>query len=143
MRGPESMTIVRGPMYLSTTANHGMQRRSWRCSVGGRRLDLIGAVVILASVFTAGCLGSSVGALADLPGMAPGDLAEVFPVPSAALIAVGGSVQITPSAVAFDGTPITTFDSVKYQLYTSSDTARVVLSPTGLVTGRVASTVSV
>jgi hypothetical protein len=50
--------------------------------------------------------------------------------PQATVIAAGGSQQLTLSGATLDGTPITTFDTVTYS---SSDSTRVKVSPTGLI----------
>lgn len=60
--------------------------------------------------------------------------------PMNAIMAVGDSFQVTISAQAIDGSPLTTFDSVRYVLNSIVDTARIRVSPTGMITGLTSST---
>jgi len=50
------------------------------------------------------------------------------------VMAVGGTVQLTVTGESLTGVPIASFDSVEYLLQNVTDTLRVRVSPTGLVT---------
>lgn len=59
--------------------------------------------------------------------------------PLNAIIAVGDSISIRVSGKTIDGVPLVSFDSVLYRLQSNTDTIRVRVSPTGMVTGRASS----
>lgn len=56
--------------------------------------------------------------------------------PEAAVIAAGGTQQLTTTVTALDGTPITTYDTIQY---VSLDSSKVTVSSAGLVTARTGS----
>lgn len=66
-------------------------------------------------------------------------LAAVHASPLNVVLAVGQTVQIDVAGQTLSGQAVTTFDSVRYATQSATDTIRVQLSPTGLVTGRAAS----
>jgi hypothetical protein len=61
-------------------------------------------------------------------------IGAVTATPQATILAVGASQHIGVSAVSLTGAPVTTFDSVTYQLNSIGDTAIVSLSSAGVVT---------
>lgn len=62
-------------------------------------------------------------------------IGPVIAGPRNTLLTVGGTVQLTMSAVSLTGAPVTTFDSVVYRLGNVGDSASIRVSSTGLVTG--------
>lgn len=54
--------------------------------------------------------------------------------PAVAILAVGGTQQLSVTGVSLTGVPIATFDSVRYLLPNKGDTLRVKLTGAGLVT---------
>jgi len=66
-------------------------------------------------------------------------LGVIHASPLNAILAVGQTVQIDVAGQALSGQAITTFDSVVFATQSATDTLRVQVSPTGLVTGRAAS----
>jgi hypothetical protein len=80
------------------------------------------------------CQGDKAVAPAEL---SPEDVVgSVTLFPLNAIMAVGQTLQFTVSGTTATGTPTTSFDSVQYSLRSISDTIRVSVSSTGLVTAR-------
>lgn len=85
-------------------------------------------------LFLAGCIGPSTKSLPDLP-LNMDALASLSVSPPVSIIAVGSTQQLNTTATAFDGTSVTTFDSVLYRYSTASDSVFLRMSPAGLLTG--------
>ncbi len=93
-----------------------------------------GAVAALAVLVT-GCVGDP-GALTGttLPDQTIG---AVVASPPVAILAVGGTQQLSITALSLTGTPITSFDSVRYFLQAPGDSLKVRLDAiSGVLTGR-------
>lgn len=80
----------------------------------------------------AGCVGDK----ATAPALRPADSAigTVTASPMNAIMAVGDTLRITAVGQTLAGAPLASFDSVLYVLQSITDTLRVTVSPTGLVT---------
>lgn len=67
-------------------------------------------------------------------------LGTVVSSPTAAIIAVGDTLRLAVTGATLTGVPVTEFDSIRYALYTASDSARVHLDRlTGTIVGVAAS----
>jgi len=99
----------------------------------GRRIaTVVATVVALSATMVAGCTGdNSVAPSLRSPATT---LGEVYVSPLNAVMAVGDTMSLTVTARTLSGAPLTTFDSVQYQLQNSTDSLRVRLSPSGLIT---------
>jgi hypothetical protein len=95
------------------------------------------AGVAVAIWFLVGCVGDKGVAPALRP--AASTLGSITVTPRNAVMAVGDTLSITFMAATLDGASVTAFDSVKYLFQTISDTLRVRVSNTGLVTAVAAS----
>jgi len=97
-------------------------------------------VAAVGSVLLGGALGCNqdrgVAPSVDSPATT---LGTIQASPLNAIIAVGQTVQIGVTGATLSGAPITTFDSVVYMTQSTTDSIRVQLSPSGLVTGRASS----
>lgn len=119
------------PIYLWRARRAGAASRT----VVPRLMSVLTPVLGMAmAVGLSGCAGRPLTELADLP-LPPTALSAVVATPPAAILAVGGTQQLSTSGTTLAGAPVTTFDSVVYQLKTASDTLRVRLTTAGLVTG--------
>lgn len=90
-------------------------------------------ISLCAVAISAACAPDSVNApLVTAPSETLGSISVS---PGAAVLAVGATQQLTVQALSLTGTPVTTLDSVHYAFRTLADSARVSISPSGLVTG--------
>jgi len=87
---------------------------------------------ILAVVGFMGCFGDR--GTAPSPQAPSATLGTVTISPINAIMAVGGTLQISATGTSLARTPIAEFDSVMYYLPSLGDTARVRISPSGVVT---------
>jgi len=90
------------------------------------------ASVVGAAWLLAGCVGDK-GVAPALRSTAT-TLGSVVVTPRNAIMAVGDTLSLTFAAATLDGTPVTTFDSVRYLFQNIGDTLRVHVSGAGLVT---------
>jgi hypothetical protein len=88
--------------------------------------------LLLGILATYGCVGDGITAL-KAPALAATSLAFVNGSPTASIVAIGGTQQLSATGTTFTGAAIT-MDSVIYQLNTLSDSVRLRLANTGLVT---------
>src|SRR5438105_1114243 len=91
------------------------------------------AILLLGGL--AGCLGQSITEVPEKP-LSQSGLAYITASPAASIVAVSGTQQLSAVGASFAGDAVSTFDSVVYQYNTPSDSTKVSLSRTGLVTGR-------
>lgn len=95
-------------------------------------LSSVGRAGALALAVVLAACGGHDAPTTPAPRAAPSDLLNLVRVsPQAAVIAAGGTQQLTLTAIALDSTPVTSFDTT---VYTSSDSTRVKVSATGLIT---------
>ena len=87
---------------------------------------------VVAACSLTGCVGDQ--STAPTPRAPSVALGTVAISPANAIMAVGGTLQLSVTGQSLTGEPIAAFDSVQYLLQSAVDTLRVTLSPTGLVT---------
>ena len=90
------------------------------------RLAVCGTIV--------GCVGESI-TQPGIPTLPTSAISYVKGFPDASIVAIGGTQQLSATGITLAGESITAFDSVVYQYRTLSDSVRLRLSNTGLVTG--------
>jgi len=136
------MTASRDPrrhveqMSMSTVASPAQPRLMRRERRMKRRGE--GWLVALMLTFSVGLMSACVGDKGVAPDpRAPGaTLGSIVASPVNVIMAVGDSFPATFTARALDGTPVTSFDSVRYLINNIVDTLRIRVSPSGMVTAR-------
>lgn len=99
-------------------------------SIAGRGTVVMAAAISMLCTLTA--CGAHDAPTTPAPSVAPSAVLNTVRVnPQAAVIAAGGTQQLTLTAAALDSTVVTAFDTT---IYTSNDSTRVKVSPTGLIT---------
>ena len=96
----------------------------------------LGATLCGLALLGTGCVGDKGTAPLQSPA---GTLGTIQTTPLNAIMAVGETLQIGVTGKTLTGAPVTSFDSVLYLLVNENDTARVQVSPTGLLTARASS----
>jgi len=115
---------------------HSMQRRE----DARRKIGVVGAIegiVCVVALLTAGCAGDK-GAAPSMQSPA-GTLSTITASPFNAVVAVGDTFSVHVEGRAISGATISIFDSVRYVLNSIVDTARISVTPNGLVTARASS----
>lgn len=99
-----------------------------------------GVMLVLLAAGVAGVVGCSSDPVTAPRQQSPDVvLGRAIVAPRVSVIAIGGTVQLSLVATSLAGTPLTDVDSVWYRLNSPSDTVRVRLDSTGVVTGRAVS----
>lgn len=102
----------------------------------GRRIlrSLIPGFVAAPLILTGGC-GASDGAVATEPQSVTTLPSTMVVTPQALVMAIGDSTQLSVAGLAIDGvTPVTRFDTVAYTYATLSDSTKLRVAPTGMLT---------
>jgi len=99
---------------------------------------LVSGIVVIGGLAMMAACGSDDGVSAS-PRSPAQTLGAIQITPINAIIAVGDTVRISVSGKTLTNEPLASFDSVRYVLQNITDTIRVQVSQTGVVTGRASS----
>jgi len=93
--------------------------------------------IVVVTLGLGACGGDSL-TLAPAPKIAFSNAVGTVTVsPRTAIVAVGGTVDFTPTVTDLNGDPLTVFDSVVYRLDSQADTTRIAVTKSGPATVRV------